>query len=153
MLQDLANLGELIGAVAVVVSLIYLAVQIRQNTRAVRSSTFQSVVDTLSTGVAEIARDPEITRLWITGLQNSDELSEIERGRFRLFVLMAVRKWENAFYQHGAGMLDEPQWKGIVQDIRSIVRQPGFRAWWDRVPDVVSSDFRSFIDELIEAAP
>ena len=152
MLQQLANLGEFIGAIAVVVSLIYLAAQIRQNTRAVRANTFQGVVDSLTSGIAEIARDAEVTRIWIVGLSQSDELSEFDRGRFRLLILMAVRKWENAFYQSRAGMLDYAQWEGILQDIRSIVRRPGFQNWWTETPDIVSSEFREFIEELMESA-
>ncbi len=151
-IQDWGAIGEIVGGIAVVVTLIYLAAQIRQNTRAVRANTFQGVVDSLTSGIAEITRDAEVTRIWIVGLSQSEELSEFDRGRFRLLILMAVRKWENALYQSRAGMLDNAQWEGILQDIRSIVGRPGFQNWWTETPDIVSSEFREFIEELMEGA-
>lgn len=152
MLEQLGNLGEFIGAIAVVVSLVYLAAQIRQNTRAIRANTFHGIVDSLTDGIAEIARDAELTRIWIEALRQSGELSEVDRARFRLLLLMAVRRWENAFYQSRAGMLEEPQWEGIARDIRSIVLQPGFRSWWSGAPDVVSSDFSDFLRRLMQTS-
>ena len=44
-LEDLGNLGEFLGAIGVIASLVYLAVQIRQNTRAVNSNTSQAITD------------------------------------------------------------------------------------------------------------
>ena len=54
-LNDLANIGQVIGALAVVISLIYVAFQIRQNTSAIRSATAQSVHDQWLAGVAFLA--------------------------------------------------------------------------------------------------
>ena len=152
MLEQLANIGEVVGAIAVVVSLVYVAMQIGQNTRAIRANTFQSIVDSLTNGIADIARDPETTRIWISGLTADEELRKVERGQFRLLILMAVRKWENAFYQTQQGTLEKRQWEGISQDIRSIVTQPGFLVWWDNAPDVVSREFREYIQSEIDGA-
>ena len=44
-LEDLGNIGEFVAAIAVVVSLLYLAIQIRQNTKTVRTSTYQAILD------------------------------------------------------------------------------------------------------------
>ena len=87
------------------------------------------------------------------GLSQSKNLSETERGRLRLLLLMAIRMWENAFYQSEHGTLESSQWEGILRDILSIVHQPGFRHWWASTPGVVSNDFQAFINGALRSSP
>ena len=80
-LDDLGNIGEFVGAVGVVVSLIYLAVQIRRNTRSVRASTFQEAVRDVAILSDLLATDAELSRIWSSGLQDLDALKPDERVR------------------------------------------------------------------------
>ncbi len=145
-IQDWGAIGEIVGGIAVVVTLIYLAAQIRQNTRAVRANTFQGVVDSLTSGIAEITRDAEVTRIWIVGLSQSEELSEFDRGRFRLLILMAVRKWENAFYQRSHSVVDPEMWSAWDTSYREVTLAPGFRRVWEMEKHRYLVAFRDHVD-------
>ena len=78
-LEDLGNIGEFVAAVAVVVSLIYLAVQIGQNTRSLRASLadvhFRGVADWLS----NVASNSELGKTFFVGLQQFDDLNDEEQ--------------------------------------------------------------------------
>ena len=74
-LNDLANIGQVIGAIAVVISLIYVALQIRQNTNAVRSATAQSVHEHFANWYHLIAADAELARIAANGLRDYQSLS------------------------------------------------------------------------------
>ena len=63
-LQDLGNLGEFIGAIAVVISLVYLAAQIRQNTRALHGSSYAQSAEQLWLVNLAIAQDRDLARIW-----------------------------------------------------------------------------------------
>jgi hypothetical protein len=67
-LQDLGNLGEFIGALGVVVSLIYVAVQIRHNTRAVRDSAEKEMARDASDFLSQITENAEVARIYRIGL-------------------------------------------------------------------------------------
>jgi len=67
-LQDLGNLGELISAVAVVVSLAYLDAQIRQNTKSVRTSTYQAILDSSRSDTELILANPHLERIYHVGV-------------------------------------------------------------------------------------
>src|SRR5947208_3703257 len=69
-LNDLANIGQVIGAIAVVISLFYVASQIRQNTNAVRSATAQSVHEHFANWYHLIAADAELSRIAANGLRD-----------------------------------------------------------------------------------
>jgi hypothetical protein len=81
-LNDLANLGQIIGAVAVVMSLFYVASQIRQNTNAVRSATAQTVHEHFAGWYNAFACDRSLSQIAINGLKDYGSLSETEKARF-----------------------------------------------------------------------
>jgi len=80
-LNDLANMGQVIGAIAVVISLIYVALQIRQNTNAVRSATAQSVHEHFASWYHLIAADAELSRIVADGLRDYQYLFGAPGGK------------------------------------------------------------------------
>ncbi len=73
-LEDLGNLGEFLSAIAVVVSLVYLAIQIRQNTTAVRNSTFQEAIRDQISGIDQLNPNPELNRIFYDGMRAFETL-------------------------------------------------------------------------------
>jgi hypothetical protein len=88
-LHDLANFGQIIGAVAVVISLFYVAHQIRQNTNAVRSATAQPAHEHFPKWYHSVAADDELSKIVANGLRDYGSLSEKERVRF-IAAFMAI---------------------------------------------------------------
>ncbi len=146
-LEDLGNLGELLGALAVVISLVYLAIQIRQNTRAVRSSAehtvFQSAIDL----DRMLVSDRELTRIWNLGRSNPDELNQEEERQFRRLMSMFYRNFENLYLQHENGLVDDrvfATWKTIIIQVS---QQPGAIHWWQSYSEVLIEEFRDFVEK------
>jgi hypothetical protein len=99
-LQDLGSFGGFLGAVAVLVSLIYLAVQIRQNTRSVRSAGYQSLSTSLSDLAVSVAKSADLARIWQTGMTDPGQLSGVERVRLQAFLTAAYRQYQNLYFQN-----------------------------------------------------
>lgn len=74
-IQDLGNLGELIEALATVATIGYLAMQVRQNTRALRSSTFQNIGQQMAHDVEPLATSPDLAALLVQGMADLQSLS------------------------------------------------------------------------------
>ena len=81
-LQSLANIGEIVGAVAVVVSLVYLAVQVRQNTKAQQSENFSRALDRIAAMQATLSQDSETAVIFSNGVSDTATLSPRERLQF-----------------------------------------------------------------------
>jgi putative salt-induced outer membrane protein YdiY len=81
-LESLANLGEIIGAVTVVVSLIYLAVQVRQNTQAQQTENFSRALDRVASIQATLSQDPEMSVIFSKGVSDPSDLTSRERMQF-----------------------------------------------------------------------
>ena len=153
-LQDLGNLGEFVSAVAVVVSLVYLAIQIRHNTHAVRMSAFHAVTDSFNQLNAAIAQDPELAHICRLGRENLSSLDEDERVRFDFFMLAVFRVFETLYFQTKQRTAEPALWAAEMNSMAVIIGHPGQREWWDSNPLSFTPEFRRFVArEILEKAP
>jgi hypothetical protein len=148
-LSDLANLGEFLGGVAVIVSLVYLGVQIRQNTKSLRAATFQALSDSLSELTARMAESPDMGNLYFAGHQQSGGLSDAESRRFMLLLLTLLRRFENAYLQYRSGILTASQWAGFRSTLLLVVSTPGGRAWWASWGAAFTPEFQRYINDKV----
>ena len=93
-LQELAQIGGIIGVVA---SLIYVAIQIRNNARATRAATFQQLSSAMASDWSDMARNPEMVGLVLRGGDDFESLNRVEKSRMRFFLMGYCRRFENAF--------------------------------------------------------
>ncbi len=99
-LQDLGNLGEFVGALGVVISLIYLAKQMQQNTTSVRAEM-----------------DPSA-------------LSPEEKVRWDAYMTAVYRHFGNLVYQYRMGALDREMWESYERTLAEHLRTPSWRGWF-----------------------
>ncbi len=129
-LTDLASVGSFISGVAVAITLVFLVIQLRQNTLAVRASASQA----LSAAYGELSNitvvNPDMARIWRLGLADLSQLNEDERVRFMSYVSTAIRFMESARLQWRRGQLDIEHWNSLEGDIKDLASQPGIKAYW-----------------------
>jgi hypothetical protein len=142
-LQDLGNLGEILAAVGMVVSVLYLAIQVRQNTRSVRASTYQAFSESFRDFRTLLIGDERLGALWGKGLRSRSELSMSERAQFDALLMNFLRGVEVSFYQETQGLLDAAFYKGWLDEAVAIWRQPGPREWWSENSRFFNSEFRA----------
>src|SRR4030081_747519 len=127
-LNDLANIGQVIGAIAVVVSLFYVANQIRQNTNAVRSAAAQVVHEHFASWYNLLAPDESLSQVVIDGLKDYGSLSEKDKARFVATFMAYLSYSQNAFLKWRQGLLAPSLWLGWEQVIMNFAGAPGGRA-------------------------
>src|SRR5262249_58975748 len=153
-LNDLANIGQVVGAIAVVVSLIYVALQIRQNTNAVRSATAQTVHEHFAKWYHLVAADDELSQIVANGLRDYESLSEKQRVRFIAAFMAFLSYSQNAFLKWREGLLASPLWLGWELVIMNLVCAPGGKAFWKDRAYMFGDEFRCYIDDdLIKREP
>ena len=151
-ISDLGSLGEFIGALAVLVSLVYIALQIRTNTKAVRASTFQSVTSGWQNQI-QFLSDPSLSDLIDRSVSEPEALGQADLSRLFLITRANFRLCENDYYQLRSGTFDVDAWAGYKNSIvQEILGGPAFRAMWALQRDVFSSEFARFMDEQAQIA-
>ncbi|MBV9331440.1 MAG: hypothetical protein JOZ55_07790 [Alphaproteobacteria bacterium] len=155
-LSDLASIGSLVSGIAVLVSLVYLARQMQQNTRHTRALIQQGRSIQAADLTNRWAEDPSLIALLQRGTMGDTSLSEEEVLRFVLMQFSAYQMWEDRFYQHKAGLIDEERHAGTVREIRERLQRIGYRAAWQMQRNTYGKEYQAFVDGLIaevRAAP
>jgi len=145
-LDQLGSIGSIISGIAVVISLIYLAIQIRQNTEAGRTSTYQSIVSDFGTMNNNLAGNPELSHMFVDALENYHEFNDQEKARISQMFFQIFRMFENMFYQQKKGYLDQDLWIGWKRLMLTYFARPGFQTWWEHRRVVYAEPFVQFLE-------
>jgi hypothetical protein len=156
-LEDLGNIGEFVGAIGVVTSLIYLALQIRQNSSQISENT-NSVLGSVESDDARrssdflqsLAENPGLARIWRLGHAEPATLSEDEGTQFVMLMGAAFYRLAGSFGQYKRGLLSADSWEPYDRLISRYLHSPAVLEWWSR-GDVPFS--RSFIDYVEARIP
>jgi hypothetical protein len=148
-LQDWSNLAQVIGAVAVVISLFYVGFQIKRNTSAVRSATAQAIHNNYGDWYMNLMRDAELNRIAIKGLRDYSSLDEIEKARFISTFMAFISFSQNAFYQWREKALSAWLWEGWELLVMNCLAAPGGKAFWKERGYVFGKEYREYVEKVI----
>jgi len=150
--------AELVGAVGVIASLLYLAGQVRANTLAAAVSAKLNSTELLNKFIDVLIGDPELNDIFLRGIADLDTLSKEEYFRFSNMSLKAFWFFSAAHYQYRRRTITEDEYHESRAVLRYWLRGPGCRSWWDKLGRAaVSPSFRAFVDgeirEVLAANP
>ena len=154
---ELGAIGEFIAALAVLITLIYLALQVRENTRSIRMATFESAVRGVQDHHRTLITDPELLRVHFAGQKSLDELGPEDRLRFHGLMLNLLLEYQLFLRSFDEGTQSRKEFAGrslseFEKLVLSLLRTPGGTAWW-KGETYLNSDFRETVDGLLEAHP
>lgn len=142
-------IGEVLGAVGVIVTLVYLALQLRQNTKsnnaAIVATHLQAYGDTIR--VAGATR--EAARTMRVGIVDPDSLSNDERSQFAFLQGQWFLAFDSLYALYRDGLLPDSQWHRVKSDITNSMTMPGIRMFYDDIKGILSPEFRAEVDRLI----
>jgi len=146
--EAVAAIAELLGAVGVIASLLYLAVQVRQNTRQTRLAAQQATVQELGVALRAQAQDREWAELLSRGIEDLEGLDKVERVQFLSHVGSILRLYESAYLHFKEGTLDSRFWQGFERAITDVIGYPGIRAALALRRHHLNDDFAEHLDFL-----
>jgi hypothetical protein len=152
-LSELADLGEVAGGFAVVASLVYLAVQIRQNTRAVRGSTLHFNTELWANLFLHLS-EPATAQAYVAGMSGRPDIKPLHYTQFFFVCKTMFLALEDQFYQARQGILDPEIYAAYERATREqLLAFAGFRIWWQQLRSTFSPTFVARIDAMIASTP
>jgi hypothetical protein len=146
-------IAELLGAVGVIATLAYLGIQIRQNTVSTRTSSYQAAIATTIEAIMRMGLDSDAARILTSGSADSATLSTEEQTRYAMLTSGIFRNFENIFYQHKQGAIDDLLWSGWSSRMRTTFAQPGVHVWWLEYRAGFAKDFAAHLESAPAVAP
>jgi hypothetical protein len=151
LLDTLGNIGEFVGGIAVLATLVYLALQIRENTRALRVTSHQEA-GRLAAGLNyAIANHPDFAELLVRSLESPESLSPAERLRLEAWADNCLGTYEAIFWQRDHGFVDSAMWHAWEHGLLSNMT-PFLRGFWAANKKRYHPSFREHVDAALEAA-
>jgi hypothetical protein len=144
--SNMKPLFEIVGALAVLVGLIFVGMELRQNTAAVQAATFQDLIHASSDFLVDIGSDPETQRIYAIGRLDPGALTPDEHRQYVSIQQAFWLRMQNAFMQWRRGTLIDEDWIVYQSIICESASVPGPEAHWRSAPGYAPS-----FKELLEA--
>jgi hypothetical protein len=151
-IAELGSLGEFIASFGVLITLIYLAIQMRQNTKAVRLNTAHSITEEFQNFFNLLASDQSLSEIFMEAAQN-EELSGISRLRYNTLMGNAMRAYENAYLQNREQAIIPDHWAGLTRMMIDASAMPAFPNYWADRKHWFSDGFQLHMNTEIIPAP
>ena len=139
--EAIGAVGEIVGAIAVVVTLVYLAAQIRQNSRAMKGASTHGITETIQ---SELRWSFDYGEVFLKMLNAPASLTELEAFKLGEWLTAAMMARQNEFIQYRQNLVDEDVWTSSRGIIKSIMSMPWCKIWWENFDKV------TFVPEFID---
>ena len=147
-IQDLGSLGEFVGAIAVLVTLIYLAVQLRQANQLHRSESIRTFMREYNNTLAQV-QEQSLAELYRRGSKDFEGLSRTDQLRVAVWLEQVLRTSYAGYIADPRG--ENPVTQLVMITFATLVRLPGFQQWWRQYGtayELIAPDYIQRIDEL-----
>ena len=144
-LGDWAAVAEIAGAVAIVVSLIFVGFEIRQNTAEIRDVKSRELNTMDMTAQAQLANSSELAAIMVKAVKAPDELTDEERVRYNAWIVMNIKIWEEAFDAYNGGRIEAEDWEAW-NDALALWFLPYYGSAWDQVAPFFGKDLQQQIE-------
>src|SRR5438270_12637891 len=146
--DEVSAISQAIGSIAVVFSVLYLAMHVHRSTRIAKLAAQDAAASALREVTAPFAENAELARVWRIGLEDLQALSAEEQARFFHSTYQFLKAFETIHFHHVYGLMDDQVWQGWCGLLEHYIASPGIEHYWRRRHDLFSKRFQSFIDPL-----
>ena len=145
-ITEIGSLGELLAAIATLAGLVYLAVQIRQNSRMLGEQAKRFTQQVVHDQNLLLVQDDPAFAIVSRGMAG-EELTAAERARFHIYWMSAFINYQETFYQVRQLGVDDDWWRIVERHLLRVLETPGLAGWWDHNRSSFGDDFVAFVEE------
>lgn len=151
-LEQLAYVADVIGVLLIVVSLLYVARQLRQNIEMMRAAASSGRVERDYQIVSPIIDNREVAQIWAKGERDFDSLDKVDQLRMLFFERKAIGLWHHDFQLRKRNLLPDADWEEHTWIIQNIGRRQAVRAAWQVFRGAYEPAFQEFMDSQFAIA-
>jgi len=147
--EAIGAIGEVVGASAVFISLLYLALQIRNSRRSDQIVAAAEAASAVQDWIGQIVRDETLYDLYRRGITDYGSLSRSEKGRYSLLLTQFFRNAETGWLQMQMGVVDTAYWSGVEATLIYILGTPGGASFLAKNGRFFGTDFLSAMQKVL----
>lgn len=145
----ISTVAELLGALGVIISLVYLAGQVRAASQLSKQEAARSVLEKLNRTMEYLASSHDKSDLWVRGSSGLSNLKdEAETVQFSAFLTTFFRTYEELYVYRSSGV--EWDWEGFEAQVIATLQAPGVREWWPTRSHFLGAAVRQHLEPYLE---
>ncbi|HEY5005335.1 MAG TPA: hypothetical protein VII61_19400 [Ktedonobacteraceae bacterium] len=148
-LSDLASIAIIVQGIFLVVSVILVWYQLKENTKLIRTSNTQKLVELFSPFNLQIAQNRELAGLWLQGAQHLDDLDDIDRERYFSLLNWWLALHENIYHQWTKKLIEEDTFISWTRDLEYFTRRQNLGNHWTRLGTYFEASFADHVTKII----
>lgn len=147
--QAIGAIGEILGATAVVATLIYLTVQLKQNSQQIRLASSQTAASNYSGNIIDVLSDAERLPVFRRGLKSFSALTPDDQALFHAIMLGFHTSFSHNHQLFREGVIAQSLFDSWALDWVRILKCPGAAEWWSRFSGMVDEELRHYTETLL----
>ena len=152
-LTEWASIAEIAAAFVVTLSVVYVGLELNQNTNAIQQSSYQSTLDTLTNGDILLASNAELNTIVTNAEKDPTQLNEEEWSRFSRYALPRIGAWEYMFLSKQTNAISDSHWRGFQPYFEHLACDTGYRVFFEQNTFAYNPEFVTFVEKVIAACP
>jgi hypothetical protein len=153
-LTDVSQIAEIVGAVAIIASLVFVGLEVRQNTSAIQSSAAQSVHENFAAWYLALPSEPALLAISTKGMRDYDSLTDTEKAQFLALFMAFCSNTQDAFYKWREGSLAPELWKSWEFVSMNFFSTQGGAAFWEERGYMFADAFQLYVmEDLMKRKP
>lgn len=150
-LEQIALLVEIIGGVAIIISLVFVGLQLKESAKATRSATAATTVSEITSWYSNLGNSEQGSKVFYNFITIPESLTPEEQYQAIMNAHGIVLSWQNSFYLVREGTLDEGVHKSLVEIINGIKNSPGFIIFWKSRKSIFLQEFQEYVEKIMES--
>lgn len=147
-LETIAQIASIIASVAVVLTLIFIALQMRQTLQLTKMSAAQTATVLLSQNYGRVIEHADLAEILSRDVEREEDFDKADMLRMTNFVAVQFRYYEMLYAHMRAGIFDPDLWAGVEQRLHSTLDLPRIRVWWDENRLTYAPSFVTLVDKV-----
>jgi len=150
-LEKIALIAEIFGGIAILISLLFVGIQLRENTKATRSSTATATIGTMTNWYVTMGTDGETSVSFWRFLADPETMTKEEQLQHIYNLHGLLLTFQNSYYLALEGTIDERIPESLNQVLIGVKDQPGFKLYWDARKSIFFKEYRDYVDGILNS--
>jgi hypothetical protein len=148
-LEQVALIIEIIGGIVIIVSLIFVGLQLKESAKATRSATAVTTVSELTSWYSNLGNSEQGSYVFWNFMTNPDSITPVERFQAIMNLHGILLTWQNSYYLVKEGTLDKRVQESLLEIINGVKNNPGFQIFWQSRKAIFLKEFQEYVEEIM----
>ncbi|WP_033959938.1 hypothetical protein [Psychroserpens jangbogonensis] len=148
-LEQTALIVEIIGGIVIIISLLFVGLQLKESAKATRSATAVTTVSELTSWYSNLGNSEQGSYVFWNFMTNPDSITPVERFQAIMNLHGILLTWQNSYYLVKEGTLDKRVQESLLEIINGVKNNPGFQVFWQSRKAIFLKEFQEYVEEIM----